>query len=51
MSACRHDEAQRKRAGPTIMCANFRSTERTVKKLLFRIWRQQEDFPNAAFLP
>ena len=37
--------------GPTIMRANFSSTERTVKKSLFRIWRQQEDLPDAAFLP
>ena len=27
------------------------STERTVKRSLFRIWRQQEDLPNAALLP
>jgi len=37
--------------GHTIMRANFSSTERTVKKSLFRIWRQQEDLPDAAFLP
>ena len=35
----------------TIMCADLSSTERTLKKSLFRIWRQQEDLPDAAFLP
>lgn len=35
----------------TIMCADLSSTERTLKKSLFRILRQQEDLPNAAFLP
>ena len=35
----------------TKMCADLSSTERTVKKSLFRIWRQQEDLPNATFLP
>jgi hypothetical protein len=35
----------------TTMCADLSSTELTVKKSLFRIWRQQEDLPNATFLP
>jgi len=44
-------ETQRNRARPAIIRVGLSPTARTAKNSLFRIWSQQEDLPNPAFLP